>query len=207
MKLDAANYTIDLYVTLNTLGWSTHLEIRLHLDCSPTALAPILANLRSKSSPTYILNNVALSLKDLFKYYKDQVLADGFSPDLASNQPDNFWHIVNVDIINATGQDTRLTRLKAIDLNAFLGVIFPNHAQVNYQIDGEDRIPRVQNMLFTDIDGEYHNFSISDFNGGVFTFLQSDTLDKSKETRLMCYAHNACECMWQCYSWFQSSIG
>jgi hypothetical protein len=202
LHLEPGKVSVDSFVTLNALGWSTHLEIRLRSDLTPAALAGIVAALRSKNAAAYLLNTTPMNLKDIFKFYKDNLLLDGFRPDLISNQPDNYWHIANVDVIKAEGQETKFTRLKNIDLNGFLNVSFPNHAPVQYEIAGEDRTPKVQNMLFTDVDGEYHNFSMTDFNGGCFTFLQTEALAGAKESRLMCYARNTCECLWLCYAWF-----
>lgn len=192
----------DTFLTLNALGWSTHLEIRLHGDLAPGRLAEIVAALRSRNAAAYVLNKAPATLKDVFKFYKDNLLLDGFRPDLISSQPDNYWQIAVLDVIKATGQETKFTRLKNIDLNNFLNISFPDHAPVQYEIAGEDRTPRVKNMLFTDIDGDYHNFSMTDFNRGAFTFLQTEALVGAKESKLMCYARNTCECLWQCYSWF-----
>ncbi len=202
LRLEAGRSSINSFVTLNAFGWSTHLEIRLWGSFNPARLAEIMAGLRSRNNPAYVLNGAPAALKDIFKYYRDTLLADGFRPDLNVNTPDNYWHIANVDVIKATGQETKFTRLKTIDLNAFLSVLYPNHAPVQYEMSGEDRIPKVQNLLFTDIEGDYHNFSMNDFNVGAFTFLQAEALAGINEANEMCYARNTSECFWLCYGYF-----
>jgi len=97
---------IDSFVLLNALGWSTHIEIRLFGEITPTRLAEVTTALRDKHQKlgVYNLNGKNYFLKEFFKLYKDLLIEDYFNPKIIPIRPDNFWNLIFINVIEATGE-------------------------------------------------------------------------------------------------------
>lgn len=190
---------VDTFLWLSAIGWSCHVKIRLRTNKSTDQLAAFSEKLRDRNNNAFLLNGRPISLKGIFELYANALVNDGFIPARNHVQAENFWHQAFVDIIRVGGMSTSLSSMKPLDLNKLLKVLFPRHPPVK----PGGSLSQVPNLLVTDVDPDnpFHNFSLTDFNAGSFTFLQAEALQSGREAPLMCYAHNTADCFCTCLTW------
>lgn len=190
------------YVTLSALGWSTHIEVRLLQALKPTQLADVCDSLRGSSgggSP-YLLDGESMSASEVFKHFRKLVRGDILSKDTQVKTA--YSRLIFIDIMGAEGALARYPKFPLLLLQALArtidGKIHPAQTSIH---DGE-QVFLFPDLRVTFIDPGSYNFSISDFNQGVFTFLQKEALDaEAKPGGVNCYANNTREMRWLAYTW------
>jgi hypothetical protein len=146
------------------------------------------------------MNGSEFSLKDYFKSYTNLLVDDGYQPAKEAVNPDNYWNLFFVDILDADGELTPLKEIKKQDLDGLAKILFPNHKPIHYEDTDGEKFPNIPGMSITSIQNEY-NFSLMDYTIGVFSFLQREALAVGQEGRLYCQATNLVDGFWMAYMW------
>lgn len=194
--------SVDVYITLNALGWSTNIVIRLRQELKPSQLADLCANLRGKAYGgvlPYRLNGEPKAAEDVFRYYR-QLLRDELFAKSTRVQT-SYSRLIFTDVMSASGSLTPYNELPLPLIQIFARTIDGqiHDLQTNYARGVE--IIDFRDLRVSIIDPYLYNFSISDFNQGVFTFLQDEVLGGKMAGGVRCFANNTREARWLVYSW------
>jgi hypothetical protein len=196
---DRPKVEIDSCLYLNAFGWSTHVNMLFHIPLRPSQLADLCDTLRDKAygPPPYRLNGKDYKLKELFKFYRQTLLAEIFAPNVIYYRPDNIPHLVFIDVIHSNGQMTRYPQIPLSILGQFAKTVRRNNPHITMKSEEGGLEPVIEKMMITDIENDKYNFSITDFDQGVFTFLQRHALSPSVVP--YCYARNVIDCFLRSY--------
>lgn len=204
---DRAAVKADSYLLLNSLGWSTHINIVVDISLKPSHVADLCANLRDKAygPPAYRLNGVDMTLKEIFLYYRKVLMTDILSPGAKYVRPDHIPHLIFVDVISASGSNpVPFYQFPSAFIQVLARIIKRNNVRIKMEYQNGGTYPMIDHMLTTQIDPEFFNFSLTDFDQGSFTFMQREALDDERSSRPFCYARNTRDAFLVSYLWLES---
>jgi hypothetical protein len=204
---DRGKVKADLYLLLNSLGWSTHINIVLDVPLRPSQVSDLCNNLRDKAygAPAYRLNGTDMTLKDIFHYCRDILRADILAPDTNYGRPANIPHLIFVDVIRASGgEPAPFYNFPTAFIQTLARIIRRNDVQVKMQYQEGGSFPVIENMLITEIDPEFYNFSLTDFDQGSFAFMQIESLDGKMSSKPFCYSRNTRDAFLVSYLWLEA---
>jgi hypothetical protein len=201
------NVKVNSYLLLNALGWSTHVNIVLDVPLRPSQTADLCNNLRDKAygPPAYSLNGMNMTLKELLAYYRSNLFLDILSLDTTYSRPGHISHLIFVDVFHASGVPIPYPEIPTIYLSQMAKIIKRNDVAITMMEDvGGGIAPVIEDMLVTKIDPEFYNFSLTDFDQGSFTFMQTKTFDEKPTSSSICYANNTRDCFQVSYQWLET---
>jgi len=203
---ERANVKAESYLLLNSIGWSTHINLVVNIPLKPSNLADLCSNLRDKAygPPSYRFNGVDMTLKGIFLYYRKLLMTDILSPDAKFARPDHIPHLIFVDVIKASGgKAVPFYNLPVPLIQVLASIVRRNNVSVKMEYQDDLTFPIVKNMMITEIDPEFYNFSLTDFDQGSFTFMQIESLDDGKSNFPFCYARNTHDAFLVSYLWLE----
>lgn len=198
---------VDSYILINALGWSTHVNIVLNTPLKPSQIADLCSNLRDKAygPPSYRLNGMDMTLKEVFRYYRKLLMTDILFEEVQYARPDHIPHMIFVDVIRAVGSDpVPFYELPTGFIQVLARIIKRNAVQVRTERGEIGTFPVIDDMLITEIDPEFYNFSLTDFNQGVFTFMQVEAANPEKSSLALCLAKNTRDAFLISYLWLEA---
>lgn len=196
---------IDSYATLNSLGWSTHIQIRLKLPLKPSQLADLCASLRDDAygPEPYRLNGKRMRCADIFAHYRKLLFQDVFSRGVIVNRHENIRNLIFVDVLSANGELTPYHQYPVQLIISLANIVNKKNQVIRSGIYKGWDVNFIENMLVSAIDRDFYNFSITDFHRGTFTFLQREALEDHRPGGASCYANNTRDGFWLSYTWLE----
>jgi len=204
---DRSKVRVESYLLLNALGWSTHINIMARIPLRPSQVADLCSNLRDKAygPPSYRLNGKDMRLRGLFTYYRKTLMNDILSPDAEYGRPEHIPHLIFVDVIRASGGESLpFYQLPIPFVQVMARIIKRNNVQVKLEYQEGGAFPVIENMLITEIDPEFYNFSLTDFDQGSFTFMQIESRYGKASSGPLCVSRNTRDAFWVSYLWLEA---
>ena len=203
---DRPRVKADSYLMLNALGWSTHINVTVDLPLKPSQVSDLCNNLRDKAygPPAYRLNGIEMTLKELLTHYRQMLFLDILSSDTKYSRPGHIPHLIFVDVIRASGKPTRYQDIPINYLEQLARIIKRNNVVIRPVIKDGRVISTIEDMLVTKIDPHFYNFSLTDFDQGSFTFLQTEVFKEKDSGKIFCFSNNTRDCFWVSYFWYES---
>jgi len=159
-EADRTHVSADSYLTLNALGWSTHIEIRLRQPLRPSQLVDVCANLRGATygAEPFRLNGEKMSFRDLFKYYRKKLVEDVLSHGVQINTPAS--RLIFIDIFEADGELTPYPQYPQPLIKLFAKTIDGKEHSVVKIAHRNELVYMIRDMWVAFIDREHYNISI-----------------------------------------------
>lgn len=176
---------------VNTVGWSTNIEIRIRCNSTPLQLTRLMAGLRGLSDvKPFIVQGKRAGLSEVFRLSADLVAQRVFSPNAKPQKSIEVPRRFLVSLNAYTGSRLVAHNMSPAELGRVRGMLLGKEIKADDELDIQQQLP---DKGLLSIRSPF-NFAINDQHSGLLVFLQRnahrDDPGNFREGAVHCYYNN-----------------